>query len=284
MKEKAEENWSLVIKPHTGWLELHLDDLWRYRDLIFMFVKRDFVSQYKQTILGPLWFLIQPILTTLMFTVVFGGIADIKTGSIPQPLFYLAGLTMWNYFAASLNKTSDTFVSNANIFGKVYFPRLTVPISNVISGLISFGIQFALFIAFYVYFLVKGTAVAPNAYLLLLPYLVLLMALLGLGLGIIVSSLTTKYRDLKFLVVFGVQLLMYAAPVIYPLSTLSGTYRTLVELNPMTSIIETFRYATMSDGVFSWGGLGYSTLFTAVVLFIGVVLFNKVEKDFMDTV
>jgi lipopolysaccharide transport system permease protein len=285
MKEAQEEDWTLVIKPQSNWFELHLDDLWRYRDLIYMFVKRDFVSQYKQTILGPLWFIIQPLLTTITYMVIFGGIAQISTDGLPQSLFYMSGIMMWNYFASCLNRTSDTFVANANIFGKVYFPRLTVPISNVISGLVAFAIQLGMFIVFYIYFYAKGMDIHLNAYALLLPYLIILMAMMGLGTGIIISSLTTKYRDLKFLVTFGVQLLMYAAPVVYPLSSPKlEKYRTFIELNPMTSVIETFRYGVMGHGTFSWVMLGYSTLFTAVIVIFGVVIFNRVEKTFMDTV
>lgn len=284
MKENQEENWTLVIKPQSNWLELHLDDLWRYRDLIYMFVKRDFVAQYKQTILGPLWFLIQPILTTVTYMVIFGGIANISTDGMPQSLFYMSGIMMWNYFSTCLNKTSDTFVANANIFGKVYFPRLTVPISSVISGLVTFAIQMVLFVVMYLYFVIKGADIHVNGYILLLPYLIVLMALLGLGLGIIVSSMTTKYRDLKFLVVFGVQLLMYAAPVVYPLSALPEKYRFWVALNPMTSVMETFRYSVLGNGSFSWAMLGYSSAVTAVILFFGVLIFNRVEKTFMDTV
>lgn len=284
MKENQEENWSLVIKPQSNWFELHLDDLWRYRDLIYMFVKRDFVAQYKQTVLGPLWFLIQPILTTITYMVIFGGIANISTDGIPQSLFYMSGIMMWNYFSTCLNKTSDTFVANANIFGKVYFPRLTVPISSVISGLVTFAIQLGLFIAIYLFFVAKGVSIHINAYVLLFPYLILLMAMLGLGLGIIVSSMTTKYRDLKYLVTFGVQLLMYAAPVVYPLSVLPEKYKFWVALNPMTSVIETFRYSVLGTGSFSWAMLGYSSVVTAVILIFGVIIFNRVEKTFMDTV
>jgi len=284
MKEIEEEEWSLVIKPKSSWFDLHLTDLWRYRDLIYMFVKRDFVAQYKQTILGPVWFLVQPLLTTIIYMIIFGNIAKIPTDGLPQILFYMSGILMWNYFSGCLNKTSDTFVANANIFGKVYFPRLTVPISSVISGLIAFFIQLVLFIGFYLFYVLSGLKIAPNAYLLLLPYLIFLMALLGLGLGIIVSSLTTKYRDLKFLMAFGVQLLMYGTPVIYPLSLLSDKYKTLVLLNPMTSIVETFRFSILGVGVFKWEYLAYTSVFTLFVLIVGVVLFNKVEKDFMDTV
>lgn len=284
MMKEEEEDWSLVIEPKSGLFNLHLDDLWRYRDLIYMFVKREYVSQYKQTILGPIWFLVQPVLTTITYIIIFGGIAKIPTDGLPQPLFYMSGILMWNYFSSCLNKTSDTFIANANIFGKVYFPRLTVPIATVISGLISYFIQLVLFVAVYAYYYLNGTVIQPNAYILLLPYLIFLMAMLGLALGIIISSLTTKYRDLKFLVTFGVQLFMYATPVIYPLSVLSDKYKPLVLLNPMTAIMETFRFAVLGVGEFSWGALCYSTGFTALVLAFGVVLFNRIEKSFMDTV
>lgn len=276
--------WDLVIQPKAGWFDLHLRDLWRYRDLIMLFVRRDFVAQYKQTILGPLWFLIQPLLTTLTFTLVFGNIAKLSTDGLPKVLFYLSGVTAWSYFADCLMKTSETFNSNANIFGKVYFPRLAVPISIVISNLIRLGIQLVLFLGFYVYFLIQGTAIRPGFALGLVPLLVVLMAALGLGSGIIVSSLTTRYRDLRFLVQFGVQLLMYTTPVIYPLSKLPDQYRWIMLSNPMTPVIETFRFAFLGVGSFSWGNLGISGAFAAIILAIGVVLFNHVEKTFMDTV
>jgi lipopolysaccharide transport system permease protein len=280
----TEPGWDLVIQPKAGWFDLHLRDLWRYRDLIMLFVRRDFVAQYKQTILGPLWFLIQPLLTTLTFTLVFGNIAKLSTDGLPKVLFYLSGVTAWSYFADCLMKTSETFNSNANIFGKVYFPRLAVPISIVISNLIRFGIQLVLFLGFYVYFLIQGTAIRPGLALALLPLLVVLMAALGLGSGIIVSSLTTRYRDLRFLVQFGVQLLMYTTPVIYPLSKLPDQYRWIMLSNPMTPVIETFRFAFLGVGSFSWGYLGISGALAAIILAIGVVLFNHVEKTFMDTV
>ncbi len=278
------EAWSLVIRPKTGWFELHLADLWRYRDLVLLFVRRDFVSQYKQTILGPLWFIIQPLLTTLTFTIIFGNIAQLSTDGLPKMLFYLSGVTAWNYFAECLTKTSETFSANANIFGKVYFPRLAVPVSIVISNLIRFGIQLGLFLAFYLFFLFRGTAIQPTSALLLMPLLVLLMAALGLGTGIIVSSMTTRYRDLRFLVQFGVQLLMYTTPVIYPLSKLPEQYRWIMLANPMTPIIESFRYAFLGTGAFSWGYLGLSAAMAAVILGLGILLFNHVEKTFMDTV
>jgi lipopolysaccharide transport system permease protein len=278
------EDWTLVIRPKTGWLDLHLADLWRYRDLVMLFVRRDFVSTYKQTILGPLWFIIQPLLTTLTFTLIFGNIAQLSTDGLPKILFYMSGITAWNYFSDCLMKTSETFNANSGLFGKVYFPRLAVPLSIVISNLIKFGIQLGLFLGFYFYFLGVGTAIRPTRALWLLPALVLLMAALGLGSGIIVSSLTTRYRDLRFLVQFGTQLLMYGTPVIFPLSKLPEQYRWIMLANPMTPVIETFRYAFLGTGTFSWTLLGISAAVTSLILAVGVLLFNHVEKTFMDTV
>lgn len=279
-----DSDWTLVIRPRTGWLDLHLEDVWRYRDLVMMFVRRDFVSQYKQTILGPLWFVIQPLLTTLTFTVIFGNIAQLSTDGLPKLLFYLSGVTAWNYFADCLAKTSETFNANANIFGKVYFPRLAVPVSIVISNLIRFGIQFGLFLGFYFFFLARGAAIHPTQALWLVPFLILLMATLGLGAGIIVSSLTTRYRDLRFLVQFGVQLLMYSTPVIYPLSKLPDQYRWIMLANPMTPVIEAFRHAFLGTGTFSLGSLAGSAGAAVLILAAGILLFNHVEKTFMDTV
>lgn len=278
-------DWSLVIRPHNRLFDLHLDDVWRYRDLLWMFVRRDFVAVYKQTILGPLWFFIQPLLTTLIFTVIFSGVAKIPTDGYPAMLFYLAGMTPWNYFSTCLTKTSNTFVANAGIFGKVYFPRLIVPLSIVFSTIIQFGIQFALFIAILVYYLLTGAVISPQWgwILVLTPTLVLLMAALGLGAGIVVSSLTTKYRDFTFLIAFGVQLMMYATPIIYPMSSIPEKWRWLIQLNPMTAPIEAFR-AIFLGGPIPWSSLGFSTAFTAALLFVGIVIFNKVEKSFMDTV
>ena len=277
--------WSLIIQPHTRWLDLHLNDVWRYRDLLWLFVRRDFVSVYKQTILGPLWFLLQPVITTLMFTFIFSGIANISTGGLPPILFYLAGTTPWNYFSACLTKTSSTFISNAGIFGKVYFPRLIAPLSVVISTLIQFIIQFALFLVFLAWYAINGAAVSPQwgLILALTPVLLLLMGLLGLGTGIVISSLTTKYRDFTFLVGFGIQLAMYATPVIYPMSTVPEKYRWLIQANPMSAIIESFR-AIYLGGPVPWSALGVSALVTTALLALGVILFNKVEKTFMDTV
>lgn len=281
----ATEQWDLIIRPKTGWFDLHLADLWRYRDLTAMFVWRDFVAQYKQTILGPLWHILQPLFTTLIFTVVFGKIAKLPTDEVPPLLFYMAGVTCWSYFADCVSRTSATFISNAALFGKVYFPRLSVPLSQVISGMIKFAIQLALFLAFLLFYWIQGAAVQPTAAISLVPLLVLLMAGLSLGVGIIVSALTTRYRDLQQLVIFGVQLMMYATPVVYPLSMIGGGgFRWLILANPMTPIIETFRYAFLGSGTLDGVYLCYSAGFTVAVLFIGVVLFNHVERTFMDTV
>lgn len=284
MSSMEDNKWSLVIKPKKRILDINLRELWDYRDLITLFVRRDFVSKYKQTILGPLWFLIQPLLTTLMFVVVFGNIAGLSTDGLPKILFYFSGLVGWSYFSQSLTATSNVFVTNANIFGKVYFPRLSLPISIVISNLIQFVIQFIFLLVFITYFAFKGVPIHLNSYLLLLPVLVLMLAGLSLGFGIIISSLTTKYRDLTYLVAFGVQLFMYATPVIYPLSSLSGTYKSLIEMNPLTSIIEAFRFIMLGSGSLDFGALFYSALFMVVSLILGVLIFNKVEQSFMDTV
>ncbi|HSO79947.1 MAG TPA: ABC transporter permease [Chromatiaceae bacterium] len=279
-----EADWTQIIQPQDRLFDLKLRELWHYRDLIVLFVRRDFVSQYKQTILGPAWHLIQPLLTTLMFTIVFGKIAQIPTDGVPPFLFYMAGTVLWGYFSAVLTGTSGTFTGNAGIFGKVYFPRLAVPLAGLLSRLIAFGIQFVFFLCFLAYFMLRGSAVAPNAWALLTPVLLLMMAALGLGLGVIVSSLTTRYRDLTVVVGFGVQLLMYASPVIYPLSVLPEPYRTWMLLNPIAPIMELFRHAYLGAGSVSLGLLTYSIAITAVILFIGIVLFNRVERTFMDTV
>ena len=280
----SKKDWDIIIQPKTRWFDLHLADLLRYRDLTILFVWRDFVSSYKQTILGPLWHLITPLITTLIFTIIFNRIADIPTDGLPPFLFYMCGLTAWNYFADCLNRTSGTFIANANIFGKVYFPRLIVPVSVVLSNLVKFIIQFALFIGFMLFFGLRGSSIHPNLFMLLTPYLLVLMAALGLGAGIIVSSLTTRYRDLQVLVGFGVQLLMYATPIVYPLSAVPDKYRWLVLMNPMTSVIEAFRYAFLGNGAFNILYLSYSTGATLLILFLGILLFNHVEKTFMDTV
>ncbi|HEY2328622.1 MAG TPA: ABC transporter permease [Verrucomicrobiae bacterium] len=280
--DPATEQWDLVMRPKTGWFDLHLSDLWRYRDLTMLFVWRDFVAQYKQTILGPLWHIIQPLFTTLMF-VLMGGVASLPTDGLPPVLFYMAGITCWNYFAECLTRSSGTFIQNASIFGKVYFPRLCVPVSIVISNIIKFGIQFGLFLGFMAYFYAKGAPIHPNALMLLTPLLVLIMAALGLGAGIIVSALTIRYRDLQVLITFGVQLLMFAT-VLLPLSKFPEKYHWLVLANPMLAIIETFRFAFLGAGTFAWSSLAYSLTATTVILFIGILLFNHVERTFMDTV
>lgn len=276
--------WDLTIRPQRSWWDLRLGELWRYRDLIWLFVWRDFVAYYKQTILGPFWYLIQPIATTLVFTVIFGNIAKLPTDGLPPFLFYLSGNTIWSYFASCLTSTSNTFTSNANIFGKVYFPRLCVPISVVISNFISFTIRLGLFLAMLIYFMLVGSPIHSNLWILLLPVMLLIMAGMALGAGIIISSLTTKYRDLHQLVGFGVQLLMYATPVIYPLSTVRGIWYLIIMANPMSPIIETFRLAFLGTSTLSPIYLLYSFAFMLVILLIGVLIFNRVEASFMDTV
>lgn len=278
------DNWTMVIEPRRNLFDLRLGELWRYRDLVMLFVRRDFVSVYKQTILGPLWYLIQPLLTTITFTVIFGNIAQLPTDGLPQFLFYMSGTVIWTYFAECLTKTSNTFVNNANLFGKVYFPRMAVPVSILISNLITFGIQFAFFLVFMFFFALNGSAVRPNLWVLFSPVLILMMAGLGLGFGIIISSLTTKYRDLRFLVQFGVQLLMYATPVIYPSSAIPERFQTLIKLNPMTPIVETFRFAFLGAGSVHPLDLLYSFGFMVVIVIVGAVMFNRVEATFMDTV
>ena len=280
-----EEHWDFIIQPKARLLDLNLKEVWRYRDLMWLFVKRDFVAQYKQTILGPLWHFIQHIFTTIVFLLVFGKIANIPTDGIPPVLFYMSGITMWNYFAACLNSTSNTFVANAGIFGKVYFPRLVIPLSSVLSNLVKFGIQLLLLIAVFIFYAVKGMPVNMGLPLLMIPVLVVMMAAMGLGLGIVISSLTTKYRDFTVLIGFAVQLLMYATPVAYPLSFLQhNKFASWIQWNPLAPIVEAFRYALFHKGHFTAGSLLYSTACIAVVLFIGLITFSKVERTFMDTV
>lgn len=281
------ETWDFEIRPHGSLFSLKLRELWTYRDLLRMYVKRDIVTYYKQTILGPLWFFIQPAITTIMFMLVFGGIAGISTDGLPQPLFYMAGLLCWNYFADCLNRCSETFTANQNVFGKVYFPRLVVPLSITVSNLVKMGVQAILFFMIYLYYIILGNGCAINAYVLLTPLLVLMLAGLGLGFGMFITSVTTKYRDLKFLISFGVQLWMYATPVIYPLSTLAQNHPNhvwLLQANPMTSIIETFKFAFLGSGMFSWGSLAYSLCFTILIMLAGTLTFNKVERNFIDVV
>ena len=279
------EGWTEVIEPKRSLLDVNLKELWRYRDLIMLFVRRDFVSVYKQTVLGPLWLFIQPLFTTITFYFVFSKIAKIPTDNVDPILFYLSGITLWNYFSDCFSKTSNTFVANAGIFGKVYFPRLATPISIVISSLIKLGIQVLLFVGIALYrFYFHGAQISINETILFLPFLIILMAIMGLGLGIIFSALTTKYRDLSFLLTFGIQLLMYATPIIYPLSYTSGKLHKILSYNPLTPIIENFRYAFFGIGQLDIQGLIYTSVFSISVLILGVIIFNRVEKNFMDTV
>jgi len=278
------KDWTMVIKPKTGWFDINLRELWQYRDLIRLFVKRNYSTMYKQTILGPLWFILSPLITVLIFTVVFGNIAKIPTDGMPDFLFYMAGNTLWTYFAFCLNSTATTFTSNAVLFGKVYFPRLTMPLSTVIFGLISLLIQLVMLAGFVLYYTLTGSVVHPNLYILMTPVLVLIVGLLGLGFGIIFSSLTTKYRDLAILVGFGLQLWMYATPIVYPISGLSKQYKTIIMLNPMSAVTETFRYAFLGSGSIPFHDLIYSSIVTIVILILGIIIFSKVEKTFMDTV
>lgn len=282
---KEEEQWTIEAK--SSLFDLKLYEVWAYRDLLVLLVRRDFVSFYKQTILGPLWFFIQPLFTTIIFTFIFGNLAGISTDGLPKPLFYMAGITAWNYFADCLTKTSSVFKDNASIFGKVYFPRLIMPLSIVVSNLVRFGVQMVLFLILLAYYYFSGANFNITWAILLFPLILVLMALLGLGLGMIISAMTTKYRDLSFLIGFGVQLLMYATTVIYPLSTAIEKYPKyswLIEFNPMTSLIETFRYGFLGNGSFSWAYLGYTSVLTLIILLIGIITFNKVEKNFVDTV
>lgn len=279
-----EESWTEIIEPRASLLDLRLGDVWRYRDLVMLFVRRDFVSNYKQTILGPLWLFIQPLLTTITFYIIFGRVANLSTNGVPPFIFYLAGNTVWGYFSQSLTAVATVFTNNAAMFGKVYFPRLTLPLSIIISNLVRFGIQFGLFMLVWVFYLFTSSAIHPSWIALLVPVLVLLMGMLSLGLGMIFSALTTKYRDLAMLLTFGVQLALYATPVIYPLATVPAKYHWLILANPMSAIVETFRVGFLGPGTFSWLYLGYSALATLVVLLIGTLIFNKVEKSFTDTV
>lgn len=278
------ESWTLEIKPRKKWLDLDIKNIWKYRDLIYMYVKRDIITIYKQTILGPLWFVIQPVFTTIMYMFVFGGLAGISTDGAPQPLFYLSGIMLWNYFSTCFTVSSNVFISNAGIFGKVYFPRLVVPLASITSNLIKMLIQLGLFIIVYIYYLTTGVDLHVNWTIILFPFLVFLIAFHAMSWGLIISSLTTKYRDLRQLVGFGVQLFMYATPVIYPLSAAPGKYKDLIALNPLTPIFEAFKYSCMGCGSLDWGGLLYSTIFMLVTLFFAVIIFNRVERNFMDTV
>lgn len=279
-----QEHWDIEISSKKGYLDIDLKEIWRYRDLLIMFVKKDIITVYKQTILGPIWFLIQPVFTTIVYVIIFGRVANIKTGTVPPILFYLGSVSLWNYFSETLGITSKTFSDNATIFGKVYFPRILLPLSRVASGMVKLFLQLGLFVIAWIYYLFTNDNVHPNIYLLLLPGLLLLIAILSLGFGIFITSLTTKYRDLSFLVSFGVQLLMYATPVIYPISTVPADKQVWLWLNPLTSIFEAFKYGFLGEGVLSFYWLGYSIAFTIILFTIGLLTFNVVEKKFIDTV
>jgi lipopolysaccharide transport system permease protein len=279
------ENWDLIIKPRSKWIDLKLRELWLYRDLLFLFVKRDFVSVYKQTILGPLWFFVQPILSTIIFMIIFYHFGKLSTDGAPPELFYLGGLTLWNYFSDCLTKNSETFLQNQNIFGKVYFPRLIMPLSVVVANLMKLAVQFTLFLLVWLYFYYfKPGRIAPNATAYLFPLFVLIISGLSLGFGIIFSSLTTKYRDMKFLLQFGVQLMMYASSIVVPLSQVGPQYRWIVKLNPVVAVIEGFKYGFLGTGLFAISDLIYSFIFMLFVVFTGIIVFNRIERSFMDTV
>jgi lipopolysaccharide transport system permease protein len=278
------EHWTEVIQPESKLLQLKLREVWRYKDLVMMFVRRDFVANYKQTILGPIWIFLQPLLTTLTYMLIFGRLAGFAPHGVPMLAFYLAGVTIWNYFSETLTKTATVFKDNAQMFGKVYFPRLSMPVSIVISNLIRFLIQFALFIVVCLYYIYQKSSVSPNIYILLTPVLILMMGILALGFGMIISALTTKYRDLIYLLTFGIQLLMFATPVIYPLERASAGFRWIILANPMSSIVESFRYAFLGSGIFNWNYLLYSFIMSIIILFLGTIVFNKVERSFTDTI
>lgn len=281
---RTEQQWTEEIKSQDSLFSINFKELWHYRDLLLMLLKRDFITFYKQTILGPIWFFVQPILTSLIYVVLFGQVAKLSTDGLPQLAFYLSGITIWNYFSDSLSKTSSVFQTNASIFGKVYFPRLIMPLSIVFSGLLKFAIQFGLFIVIVLYYTFVQESIQPNVWVLATPFLILLMAAFALGLGMIFSAMTTKYKDLTFLLTFGIQLYMYATPVVYPVSAMPEKYKWLVEINPLTGIFECFRYGYLGAGNFQPMSLVFSTVFIAILLIMGTVIFNKVEKSFMDTV
>ena len=284
MQKEAPDKWDIVIYPSKRLFEINFREIWEYRDLLYMFIMRDIITVYKQTVFGPIWYFVEPMLTMLVYIIIFSNIAKIPTDSIPPPLFYLAGIIMWNYFADSFTQTSDTFYQNSAIFGKVYFPRLIIPIAKIISAMIKFFIQSLLFLSVYIYFLSKGLEPKVNLAILLVPYFLLLMAGLGLGFGIIFTSLTAKYRDLKFLITFGVQLLMYATPIIYPVSIIPEKYQLLILANPLAPLIEGFKYAFLGAGKLTLYGILYSSCFTVIVLMAGIFIFNKIQKNFIDTI
>ncbi|MBW1617340.1 ABC transporter permease [Empedobacter falsenii] len=284
LNSETNQNWSQVIESKSSLYSLNLKEVWRYRDLVYMLVKRDFVTSFKQTILGPLWFFINPIFTTIMYVIVFGNIANLSTDGAPQIPFYLSGVILWNYFSSCLNNTSNVFRGNASIFGKVYFPRLVMPLAIVTSNLMQFAVQFCLFLGFLIYYLIVDQNVHPNLWVLATPFLIILMAAFAMGTGMIFSSMTTKYKDLSMLLSFGVSLYMYVTPVVYPVSSIPEKYRWIADINPLTGIFECFKYAYLGVGDFNAGMLTYSTAVIFVILMIGTIIFNKVEKSFMDTV
>lgn len=281
--KEDQNNWDSVIESKHSLLDVNLKEIWNYRDLLVLFIKRDFITVYKQTILGPLWFFIQPLLTTITFTIIFGNIAQISTDGAPKVVFYMAGITLWNYFSSCLSSVSSVFNANAGIFGKVYFPRLIMPLTIVVSNLLKFGVQFLLFIAFVLYFVFQDL-IAPNVSILLTPIIILLMAVIAMGIGLILSSMTTKYKDLSQLITFGVSLLMYATPVIYPSSSVPENYAWVVNLNPLVALFDYMRYAYLGIGSFSVSSLLYPSIFAVVILALGVLVFNKTQKTFMDTI
>ena len=283
MQKQEDQDWDLVIKGHTSLFDLRLGELWNYRDLLVLFVRRDFVTVYKQTILGPLWFFIQPLLTTITFTIIFGNVAQLSTDGAPKLVFYMAGITLWSYFSTCLTNVSGVFNTNAGIFGKVYFPRLIMPLTIVISNLMKFFVQFLLFIGFVIYFSLQDQ-ITPNNWILLTPFIIILMALISMGIGLILSAMTTKYKDLNHLIGFGIQLFMYATPVIYPSSSVPENYAWIVNLNPLVGLFDYMRYAYLGVGSFSLQTLVYPILFSIGILFLGVLIFNKTQKTFMDTV
>ena len=280
---KDSERWDSVIESKHSLLDINFKEIWNYRDLLVLFIKRDFVTVYKQTILGPLWFFIQPLLTTITFTIIFGNVAQLSTDGAPKVVFYMAGITLWNYFSSCLSSVSSVFNTNAGIFGKVYFPRLIMPLTIVASNLMKFGVQFLLFIGFVLYFVLQNQ-IAPNWFILLTPIIIVLMALIAMGIGLILSSMTTKYKDLTQLITFGVSLLMYATPVIYPSSSVPQNYAWIINLNPLVGLFDYMRFAYLGIGQFTIQSLLYPSVFSVVILFLGIIVFNKTQKTFMDTV
>jgi lipopolysaccharide transport system permease protein len=279
------ETWDLVIASSSSWWNIPFREIWRYRDLLWILLKRDYKASFRQTILGPIWFFIQPIFTTLIYTVVFNRVAKLGTDGMPPILFYLSGVILWNYFSTSITSTSNAFISNASIFGKVYFPRLIIPISIVLSNMMKLMVQFSFFVVVFLYYLQQpGVNLQPTWHIVLFPFLFLLMGILGLSIGMLISTFTTKYRDFQYLISFGIQLLMYATPIVYPSSMVKGVWHDILVLNPMTGIVEGFRFSFLGSGSFQWGMIGYSLIFSLSLLVVAVVLFNKVEKKFMDTV